>query len=158
MKLGTILTCDDNADILTALDYALADTFDRIVKLNRPEELLRTMAQAKCYDDITAPGLLDDASWFDRHGSPNENMKLWYYRGRIQSDLGNVNDAAIAYSRAESFAEKVQDQHALGLSLSQEIISLINIRANEPGIQIMKFLDNLVIISQSGNCHPCSRR
>ncbi len=45
MKLGTILTCDDNADILTALDYALADTFDRIVKLNRPEELLRTMAQ-----------------------------------------------------------------------------------------------------------------
>ena len=77
--------------------------------------LLRTMAQAKCYDDITAPGLLDDASWFDRHGSPDEKMKLWYYRGRIQSDLGNVNDAAIAYSRAEPFAEKVQDQHALGL-------------------------------------------
>lgn len=45
MKLGTILTCDDNTDILTALDYALADTFDRVVKLNRPEDLLRTMAQ-----------------------------------------------------------------------------------------------------------------
>ena len=44
MKLGTILTCDDNADILTALDYALADTFHTIIQLTRPSELLRTMA------------------------------------------------------------------------------------------------------------------
>lgn len=44
MKYGTILACDDNVDILTALDYALADTFERIVKLTQPDELLRTMA------------------------------------------------------------------------------------------------------------------
>lgn len=47
MKYGTIVVCDDNADILTALDYALSDTFKRIVKLTRPEGLLRTMAQER---------------------------------------------------------------------------------------------------------------
>ena len=44
MKLGTILVCDDNADILTAMHYALDDMFDRVVTLTKPEELLRTMA------------------------------------------------------------------------------------------------------------------
>ena len=40
----TILVCDDNAGILTAMQYALADTFQRILTLTQPEELLRTMA------------------------------------------------------------------------------------------------------------------
>ncbi|MBQ9284745.1 MAG: response regulator [Bacteroidaceae bacterium] len=44
MKHGTILVCDDNADILTALDYCLADTFEHIVKLTQPDRLLPTMA------------------------------------------------------------------------------------------------------------------
>ena len=47
MKYGTILACDDNANILTALDYALADTFEHVITLNHPEELLRTMAQER---------------------------------------------------------------------------------------------------------------
>ena len=44
MKLGTILVCDDNADILTAMQYALEGTFDRILTLLRPEDMLRIMA------------------------------------------------------------------------------------------------------------------
>ena len=44
MRYGTILVCDDNADILTALDYCLADTFEQIVKLTQPDHLLPTMA------------------------------------------------------------------------------------------------------------------
>ena len=40
----TILVCDDNADILVAMQYALADMFECILTLQRPEELLRTMA------------------------------------------------------------------------------------------------------------------
>ena len=95
----------------------------RTKRLKARYALLRTMALDKCYDDITRPGLLDDAAWFEHHGTPDEKMKLWFYRGRIQSDLGNVNDAAIAYSHAESFAGKVQDQHALGLLyLSQQAV------------------------------------
>ena len=44
MTTGTILVCDDNADILTAMQYALADTFGRILTLQQPGEILATMA------------------------------------------------------------------------------------------------------------------
>ncbi|MBP5771245.1 MAG: response regulator [Bacteroidaceae bacterium] len=44
MQHGTILVCDDNTDILTALQYALEDTFQRIIQLTHPEQLLSTMA------------------------------------------------------------------------------------------------------------------
>ena len=84
-------------------------------RLRARYSLLRTMAQDKCYDDITVPGLLDDAAWFEKHGTPDERMKLWFYRGRILRQQGDANGAAIAYSRAESYGDKVQDQHALGL-------------------------------------------
>lgn len=47
MKMGTILVCDDNADILTAMRYALADTFDSVLTLTQPADLLRTMASER---------------------------------------------------------------------------------------------------------------
>ena len=84
-------------------------------RLRARYSLLRTMAQDKCYDDITIPGLLDNAAWFEHHGTPDERMKLWFYRGRIQLRLNNHSDAALAFSRGESYADKVRDQHALGL-------------------------------------------
>ena len=46
-------------------------------RLRAQYSLLRMMAQDKCYDDITVPGMLDDAAWFERHGTPDERMKLW---------------------------------------------------------------------------------
>ena len=84
-------------------------------RLRARYSLLRTMAQDKCYDDITIPGLLDQAAWFERHGTPDEKLKLWFYRGRIQLCLDNQNEAVLAFSRGESYADKVQDQHALGI-------------------------------------------
>lgn len=44
MHYGTIIICDDNTNILTALGYALEGTFERIIKLSRPDQLLPTMA------------------------------------------------------------------------------------------------------------------
>lgn len=44
-KYGTLLIVDDNPTILTALKYALQETFTTIITLSRPEEILRTMAQ-----------------------------------------------------------------------------------------------------------------
>ena len=44
-KYGTLLIVDDNPAILTALKYALEETFVSIITLTRPEEVLRTMAQ-----------------------------------------------------------------------------------------------------------------
>ena len=44
-KYGTILIVDDNPSILTALRYCLDTMFERIVTLERPDDILKTMAQ-----------------------------------------------------------------------------------------------------------------
>ena len=110
---------DSARTVLAALDTTELATR----RLRARYSLLRTMALDKCYEDISRPGLLDDAAWFERHGTPDERMKLWFYRGRIQSDLLNLSDAAILFSRAEAYADIVEDRHALGLLyLSQQAI------------------------------------
>ena len=106
---------DEAPDSARTALQVLDTTALRTRRLRARYALLRTAAQAKCYDDITIPGLLDDASWFARHGSPDEKMKLWYYCGRIQDELGNINEAAIYYTRAEALVNSVRDQHAVGL-------------------------------------------
>ena len=44
-KYGTILVVDDNPSILTAMRYLLDGTFERILTLERPDDILKTMAQ-----------------------------------------------------------------------------------------------------------------
>jgi len=44
-QYGTILIVDDNPSILTAMRYLLDGTFNRIVTLERPDDILKTMAQ-----------------------------------------------------------------------------------------------------------------
>ena len=107
---------NDRPDSALAVLRGLDSTAVRGRVLRARYSLLHTMALDKCYEDITVPGLLDDAtSWFSRHGSPDGRMKAYYYQGRIQQDKGNLNAAAIAFSQAEGFAEKASDAHAKGL-------------------------------------------
>lgn len=42
---GTILVADDNAAILTAMKYLLADTFEHVLTTTQPENVLKLMAQ-----------------------------------------------------------------------------------------------------------------
>lgn len=42
---GTILVADDNAAILTAMKYLLADTFEQVLTTTQPEDILKLMAQ-----------------------------------------------------------------------------------------------------------------
>ena len=44
-KYGTLLMVDDNPSVLTALRYCLEPVFDRILALERPDDILKTMAQ-----------------------------------------------------------------------------------------------------------------
>ena len=44
-KYGTILIVDDNTSILTAMRYVLDGTFERILMLTQPDNILKTMAQ-----------------------------------------------------------------------------------------------------------------
>ena len=78
--------------------------------------LLRTMAQDKCYLDISNPDLLSPADhYFEHHGSADEKLKALYYQGRIAQSNKDQNKAVIFFSKAESFADKAQDTHAVGL-------------------------------------------
>lgn len=42
---GTILVVDDNTSILTAMRYLLDGTFERVLTLEKPDNVLKTMAQ-----------------------------------------------------------------------------------------------------------------
>ena len=44
-KYGTILIVDDNAAILTAMRYLLDGTFEQILTLDQPNDILKLMAQ-----------------------------------------------------------------------------------------------------------------
>ena len=44
-QYGTILVVDDNASILTAMRYLLESVFERILTLENPDDILKTMAQ-----------------------------------------------------------------------------------------------------------------
>ena len=44
-RYGTILIVDDNASILAAMRYLLSDTFERVLTLDKPDDILKTMAQ-----------------------------------------------------------------------------------------------------------------
>lgn len=78
--------------------------------------LLKTMAQDKCFMDITMPGLLDPAvAWYTKFGSADEKLKVQHYQGRIQQDLGNQKAAIVAYSRAEKYVDRARDKHAVGV-------------------------------------------
>ena len=44
-QYGTILVVDDNASILTAMRYLLDSVFERILTLENPDDILKTMAQ-----------------------------------------------------------------------------------------------------------------
>lgn len=107
---------NDRPDSALAVLRGLDSTVVRGRALRARYSLLHTMALDKCYEDITVPGLLEDATaWFSRHGSPDDRMKTCYYQGRIFQDQGDLSQAAIAYSRAESYAAQAKDSHAKGL-------------------------------------------
>ena len=42
---GTILVADDNAAILTAMKYLLADAFDQVLTTSQPDDIMKLMAQ-----------------------------------------------------------------------------------------------------------------
>ena len=105
--------CPDSAlAVLSSVDSAALNTR----ALRARYALLKVMALDKCYGDITAPGLLNPAiAWYEHHGSADEKMKTLYYEGRIAQANKNSSEAAVCYSRAEAFSERVLDRHALGL-------------------------------------------
>ncbi len=107
---------NDRPDSALAVLRCVDTTALRTPALRARYSLLHVMALYKNYEDVTRPGLLDDAvRYYDHHGSADEKLKMRYYQGCILQEKKDLNGAAIAYSQAEQFADKAGDKHAVGL-------------------------------------------
>ena len=103
----------DTADAVmwTRPDRALAalesiDTLGLKVKAQRARySLLYTMALARNHRDIPDLRIIKPAaSYYERHGSNDDRMKMYFYLGTAQYDTGDPESAIASYLRAKEYS------------------------------------------------------
>ena len=103
----------DTADAVmwTRPDSALAvlesiDTLSLKVKAQRARySLLYTMALARNHRDIPDLRIIKPAaSYYERHGSNDDRMKMYFYLGTAQYDTGDPESAIASYLRAKEYS------------------------------------------------------
>lgn len=105
----------DTADAVmwTRPDSALAalesiDTLGLKVKAQRARySLLYTMALARNHRDIPDLRIIKPAaSYYERHGSNDDRMKMYFYLGVAQYDTGDPEAAIASYLRAKEYSSR----------------------------------------------------
>lgn len=105
----------DTADAVmwTRPDSALAalesiDTLGLKVKAQRARySLLYTMALARNHRDIPDLRIIKPAaSYYERHGSNDDRMKMYFYLGVAQYDTGDPESAIASYLRAKEYSSR----------------------------------------------------
>ena len=86
LPLILLVACDDGAWQRLQLE--------ELERMNRADSLMTNDSLA-----------LDLADWFDRHGTPNEQMRAYYILGRTYADLGEAPQAIEAYNDAADRAD-----------------------------------------------------
>lgn len=103
----------DTADAVmwTRPDSALAvlesiDTLSLKAKAQRARySLLYTMALARNHRDIPDLRIIKPAaSYYERHGSNDDRMKMYFYLGTAQYDTGDPESAIASYLRAKEYS------------------------------------------------------
>ena len=103
----------DTADAVmwTRPDSALAalksiDTLNLKAKAQRARySLLYTMALARNHRDIPDLRIIKPAaSYYERHGSNDDRMKMYFYLGTAQYDTGDPESAIASYLRAKEYS------------------------------------------------------
>ncbi len=103
----------DTADAVmwTRPDSALAalesiDTLSLKTKAQRARySLLYTMALARNHRDIPDLRIIKPAaSYYERHGSNDDRMKMYFYLGTAQYDTGDPESAIASYLRAKEYS------------------------------------------------------
>lgn len=77
--------------------------------------LLHAMALDKNHIDITSDSVISPAlSYYRLHGSSDDKMKAFYYRGVAENNASDWEEALNFYVRAERFEDKCNDRIAVG--------------------------------------------
>lgn len=76
--------------------------------------LFRTQAQDKNYIIHTSDSLINIAlSYFERQNDLNRKMLSFYYKGRVEDDSHNVEDATTNYLKAKEIGKELKDYKIL---------------------------------------------
>ena len=117
---------DSAEDVMwTKPDSALAalesiDTLDIKTKAQRARySLLYTMALNRNWIDTTDLHVIQPAAnYYERHGSKDDKMKMYYYLGVIQFNRGELLPAVSSFIRSKELSESSDDYVFRGLILS----------------------------------------
>ena len=72
--------------------------------------LLKSMALDKNYIDTTTFDILQPAiDYYIEHGSPDEQLRTYYYQGRIYQNQGNKDSAIQSFMRGKDFCQAASD-------------------------------------------------
>ena len=77
--------------------------------------LLHSMALDKNYIDLTTDSIIAPAvKYYSKHGSADDRLLMHYYMGRIYDNGGDIDKAAIEYSKGENLVEHVSNDIVVG--------------------------------------------
>lgn len=77
--------------------------------------LLHSMALDKNYIDLKTDSIIAPAvKYYSKKGSADDRLLMHYYMGRIYVNAGNLDKAAIEYSKGEELVEEVNNKLAVG--------------------------------------------
>ena len=77
--------------------------------------LLHSMALDKNYIDLTTDSIIAPAvKYYSKHGSADDRLLMHYYMGRIYANAGNLDKAAIEYTRGEELVDDAENKVAAG--------------------------------------------
>ena len=78
--------------------------------------LLLSQALDKNYIDLQSDSIIAPAvRYYENHGTPDERLKMYYYRGRISMNANNYEEAMEYFSVAGKYTENAKDKIAAGL-------------------------------------------
>ena len=95
--------------------------------------LLKSMALDKNYIDTTTFGILQPAiDYYTKEGTPDEQLRTYYYQGRIYQNMGKDDSAMQSFMKACDLKQKVTDSLLLAHTLvAQGTLYLKQYKTNE---------------------------
>ena len=91
------------------------DKFLHSPRTKAKHALLHSMALDKNYIDLTTDSIIAPAvKYYSKHGSADDRLLMHYYMGRIYANAGNLDKAAIEYTRGEELVDDAENKVAAG--------------------------------------------